>query len=300
MPLRVRVASIAGLTVGLAGLLSAGPASGQNPAPDAQKAKAAAIENMKKLKIDKPTLVETDNFLVVGTIPEAKAKSLAETLEKTLKVARAAAKFEATETAWKGKLTVYYLPEADDYKTFMRRVLQLQPDTIYTDFRAEPPLVVEPADVPGKATEADVYARLAGRIAGELLRAKGTGTQVIPEWLRDGFGRAAALRADGTTSNRYKTYRTQARAAVLNPKIGRSSTLADVMSGEKGTEILATSFAEFLAFGPKAAEFAKFLDALRPSEENPNPTPQIGFTALGWKDEMAVELAWKRWVQTGK
>lgn len=300
MPLRVRIVSIAWLVIGVVWLADVRSAAGQNPSDVAKKAKAIAIENMKKLKIDKPTVVETDNFLVVGTIPEAKAKTLAETLEKTLTVARAAAKFEATELAWKGKLTVYYLPDSDDYKAFMRRVLQLPPDTIHTDFRAEPPFVVDPADLPGKPTETDLYTRLASRIAGELLRAKGTGTQVIPEWLRDGFGRAAALRADGTTATRYKTYRTQARAAVLNPKIGRPSTLANVMSGEKGTEILATSFAEFLAFGPKAAEFGKFLDALRPSEENPNPTPQVGFTALGWKDDMTVELAWKRWVQSGK
>jgi hypothetical protein len=74
------------------------------------------------------------------------------------------------------------------------------------------------------------------------------------------------------------------------------------MSGDKSAtgEALANSVAEFLAFGPKTVDFGKFLDALRPGEENQNPTVQTGFMALGWKDEAAAEAAWKRWVQTGK
>ena len=51
---------------------------------------------------------------------------------------------------------------------------------MYVDLRADPPLVVDPAELPGKPTDADLYAATAARVAGELLQAKGTGTQVIP------------------------------------------------------------------------------------------------------------------------
>jgi hypothetical protein len=300
MTLRARVA----FTTFVVGVLfvSPHPASAQDKKPDASKEKAAATENLKKIKIDKPTIHETDNFVIAGSLPEAKAKALGTVLEKTLKVARTAAKYDDKDTAWKGKFIVYFLPDADEYKSYMRRVLQVAPEGMYVDVRAEPPFIVDPVDLPGKPTDADQYANTAARVAGELLKAKGTGTQNIPTWLRDGFGRVSVMRAEGPMSQRYRTYRTQARAAILNPKGGKYPTLAEAMSSEKsaGGELLANSLAEFLAFGTKSADFGKFIEALRPSEENQNPTVQTGFMALGWKDDMTADLAWKRWVQTGK
>src|SRR5262245_35097723 len=142
----------------------------------AKKAKAAAVENLKKCKIDKPTIEETDNFIIAGSMPEAKAKALGAVLEKVLPAARKAAKYDEKEFAWKGKLTVYYLPDGEEYKLFMRRVLQAAPEGVHLDFRADPPLAVDPAELPGKPTDADLFAATAARIAGEHLRAKGTGT----------------------------------------------------------------------------------------------------------------------------
>ena len=297
MPLRARFA----FAVLFAAMLPApGPASAQDKKEDGAKARAAAAENFKKIKIDKPTIVETDHFVVAGTVSQEKAKALGAVLERTLAVARKAAQYDEKEEAWKGKLTVYFLPDADEYKSFMRRVLQAPPEGAFADFRDDQPLLVDPADLPGKPSEAELYARTAARVAGELLKAKGTGTQAVPEWLRDGFGRAAAVRAEGANSKRYQAYRAQARRAVLTPQGGKYATIADAMSGDKSSELLATHLAEFLAFGPPSKDFGKFLDALRPGEANPNPTVQSGFTALGWKDQAAAELAWRRWAQAGK
>ncbi len=267
------------------------------------KARAAATENLKKIKIDKPTVVETDNFLVVGSISEEKAKALAGVLEKTLPVARKAAKYDEKDVAWKGKLTVYYLPDGDEFKSFMRRVLQASPEGVYVDVKADPPLVVDPADsLPGKPSDADLFAVTAARVAGELLQAKGTGTQAVPAWLRDGFGRAAQMRAEGVNSKRYLTYKSAAKAAALAPKGGKATVIADAWSEARSAtgETLATSVAEFLAFGPKEKELGKFLDALRPNDTNPSPTVQNGFEALGWKEQATADAAWKKWVQTGK
>jgi len=268
---------------------------------DTTKAKAAILEKLKKIDITKPTIVETDHFFIAGSMPEAKAKALGTVLEKTLTVARKAAKYDDKDEPWKGKLVVYYLPNGDEFKSFMRRILQTSPEGAYIDFRSDPGFIVDPAELSGKPTDAELYANTAGRMAGELLKAKGTGTQMIPEWLRDGFGRVAVMRAEGLSSQRYMRYRTQAKTAILNPKGGMPPTIADAMKSEKSTtaELLANSLAEFLAFNPKV-DFGMFLDALRPSDGNPNPTAQNGFTALGWKDEKMADFAWKKWVQTGK
>lgn len=302
MPLRARFAALTALFA--IALASQSPSVAQDKEKKEEKdtkARAAATENMKKIKVENPTIEETDNFLIVGSISKEKAQALGKALEKTLTVARKAAKYDDKDAAWKGKLTVYYLPDSDEFKTFMRRVLQVPPEGIHADLKAEHPLLVDPAELPGKPADADLFAVTAARVAGELLRAKGTGTQNVPSWLRDGFGRVAQMRAEGVNGKRYLAYKNAARGAVLNPKTG-VSTIADAWSEAKSASVdaIGMSVAEFLAFGPKAADFGKFLDALRPSDANQNPTIQTGFEALGWKEQAQAEAAWKRWVQTGK
>lgn len=278
----------------------------QDKDKDGKAARDAALANMKKIKIDSPTVEESDNFVIVGTIAKEKAAALAKVLEKTLPVARKGAKYDDKDTAWKGKLIVYFLPDSGEFKSFMRSVLQKSAqDGAYIDVRTEPPFLVDPVEVVGKATDADMYAATAVRVAGALLQAKGgardDGSPNVPVWLRDGFGRVAQMRAEGLTAQRYTKYKSTVRTAVLNPK-GAPAPMSDAWSDAKSpvNEALATSVAEFLAFGPKAAEFDKFLGGLRPSEEVGNPTIQNGFMALGWKEQAQAEMAWKRWLQTGK
>ncbi len=297
MILRARFALAAAL--GILAVTSTAPATAQEKKGEA---KAAAIEALKRLKVSKPTVVETKNFVVAGTLPEAKAKSLGLVLEKTLAVASKAAKYDPKDSPWRGgKLVVYFLPDPEEFKSFMRRVLQVSPEGAHADLRADPPLLVDPVELPGKPTEADQFAATAALMAGELLKAKGTGTQRVPEWLREGFGRVSAMRAEGTTSKRYLAYRTQAKATVFGTRSGKPATISEAWSGQRSptSELLANSLAEFVAFRPKN-DFGKFLDALRPGEGNRTPTSMSAFMALGWKDEASAEAAWKNWVRTGR
>ena len=298
MPLRV----LSALTVALCALASL--AQDNDKAAMVAQAKEKAVASLKKADVEKPTVVETDNFLVVGSMTEAKAKELGGVLEKAAALARKALKYEAKEEAWKGKLTVYFMPNNAEFKALMRRAFQQPPvEGLYADLRAEPPLLVDPADAPGKPTDADLYANTAARVAGEYLKAKGTGAQNVPDWLRDGFGRATVLRAEGATSKRYREYKAQAKAA-LYPRAGNPPAMKDLWGDTKvaGSDALATAFAEFLAYGPAAAKFPMFLDGLKPSENVAAPTVEQALDAAGWKDKdlPALETAWKRWVLTGR
>jgi hypothetical protein len=59
--------------------------------------------------------------------------------------------------------------------------------------------------------------------------------------------------------------------------------------------VLATSLAEYLAYGPGAANFVKLVVGLRP-DENGNPTSiPAAFEAAGWKDLGMLESAWRKW-----
>lgn len=300
MPLRVPVALGLALCVALA---APDRTSAQDKEKDKALVKAArdtAVANLKKASIDKPTVVETDNFLVVGSLSEEKAKALGAVLEKTTALARKTLKYEDKEPSWKGKLTVYFLPDNAEFKALMRRAFQQPPEGVYADLRADPPVLVDPADAGAKATEADQFAATAARVAGEHLKAKGTGTQSVPDWLRDGFGRVTAMRAEGTAAKRYTAYRAQAKATLAN----KGGKLADVWGESKtaGGDVLATSFAEYLAYGPGAGKFGIFLDGLKPSENITEPTVPQALDAAGWKDKdlPALDAAWKKWVAAGK
>src|SRR5262245_64034392 len=78
--------------------------------PEAARQKAAAVANMKKAELGNSAVVETDNFLVVTTLSEEKAKALGALLEKVVPVARKALQYDEKDVPWKGKLAVYVLP----------------------------------------------------------------------------------------------------------------------------------------------------------------------------------------------
>lgn len=300
MPVRALPALLVALGAALAVTLTApAPAPAQDKDKDAalvKAAKDAAVANLKKAGIDKPTVVETPGYLVAGSLSEEKAKALGEALEKTTAVARKALKFDDKEAPWKGKLTVYFMPDNAEFKALMRRAFQVPPEGAHSALRADPPFLVDPAEATGKATDADLYFSTAARVAGAHLQGKGTGTQNLPDWLRDGFGRVTAMRAEGASSKRYTAYKALARGAVA-----KGAKLDDVWGAEKSpaADALGQSFAEYLTYGPGAAKFPMILDGLKPGENNEAPTIQQALEAAGLKEKdkgfAMVEAAWRKW-----
>lgn len=297
MRLRPRLSLLALVTaVGLASLDS--PTTAQEKKDDkttAAKQKAAVVANLKKADLT-AAVVETDNFLVATPLPEEKAKALGAALEKVVPVARAALQFEEKEEAWKGKLAVYHLPEGRDFKGFMRTAVGAQPEGVHYALRTDEPFVVNPVDVPAKATDAEQVANGAAVVATAFLKAKGS-TAAVPDWLAGGFGRVTAMRAEGVNSTRYQKHKTASRGVA-----NKGAKVTDLWAETKpaNADVLANSFADYLAYGPGKANFVKLIYGFRP-DENGNPTsPQQAFEAAGWKDLAMLEAAWRKWAVTGK
>ncbi|MCE9561484.1 MAG: hypothetical protein K8U57_05465 [Planctomycetes bacterium] len=263
---------------------------------DPTKQKATALATLKKGGLDKATVVETDNFLIASSLPEEKAKALGVVLEKVVPVARKALQFEEKEEAWKGKLTIYVIPDTRDFKSFMRTVVMKDPQGVYFDLRTEDPFVADPVDVSAKATEADQFAAVATTVAAAFLKARGS-TASMPDWLEGGFARVTALRAEGTGSARYTKYKTAARAAVAGPKGGKPGTFGEVWGEMKvaTTEILSNSAVEYMAYGPGAMNFIKLIYGFRPNENGDTPATAQAMEAAGWKDTAVLEKAWQKW-----
>lgn len=291
------------LTLALVTAVTATVAQDKKDSTDdlAKKQQAATAGNLKSAAIGKTALVETQNFLVVGTLTPEKGKALGAVLEKVVPVARKALQYEEKEEAWKGRLAVYYLPDGADFKNFIRAVVMKQPEGVHFDLRADAPFVVDPVETPAKATEADQFAASAATVAGAYLRAR-AGTAAVPEWFVHGFGRVTAARAEGTNSRRYQAYKTTSRAAVLGPKGGTPPAIADLWAETKpaNAALLADSLAEYLAYGPGSVNLLKFVYGFRPDENGNVPGPNQAFEAAGWKDLAMLEAAWRKWVTTGK
>jgi hypothetical protein len=267
----------------------------QETKQDALRQKQTASANLKKADIAKTTLVESEHFIIVTTLTQPKARALAQALEKVGPIARKALRFEAKEEAWKGKLTIYYLPDNRDFKSFIRSVVGMQPGGIHYDLRADDPFIVDPVDVPARASDGEQFHQAAGIVAGAYLKAK-AGSASLPEWLVGGFGRVTALRADGLNSRRYSAHKSAARSA------SRTGKPAELWSDAPpdNSETLANSFVEYLAYGPGAANFGKLLEGFRPDNNGNTPSVQAAFEAAGWKNLTMLDAAWKKWAGSGR
>jgi hypothetical protein len=263
-----------------------------------EKLKKAAAANLAKAEVTKTATVETDSLIVCSTLPEAKTKALADQLQKVHALGRKVLQFEEKDDIWKGKLTVYYLPETKAYKNFVRSVAQSRPDESYFfSLRSDPPFVVESAGGSEKATEPEQFGEAGSHIAAALLVNKGGTGTTFPEWVKGGLGRAISLRAEGPTSKRYGNYKAASRRVVLGG--GKGVPISEVWEGKgKDSEVLATSLMDYIAFGPGQSNFLKFINGFRPTENNQSPGVPQALEAAMWKQE-TLEAAWKKWVQAG-
>lgn len=275
---------------------SGSAAFAQDAKKDVARQKEVAAANLKKAELGKATVVESTHFLIATPLPESKAKALGAVLDKVVPIARKALQYEEKEEAWKGKLTIYFLPDSRDFKSFIRSVVAMQPSGVHYELRADDPFIVDPVDVPAAATEAEQFANAAAVVAGAYLKAKG-GSAALPEWLINGFGRVTALRAEGLNSRRFVAHKAAARTAA-----SRGGKPTELWGDAKPTnaDVLANSFVEYLAYGPGAANFAKLISGFRPDEGGNTPGVPAAFEAAGWKDLTMLEAAWKKWAVTGK
>ena len=132
-------------------------------------------------------------------------------------------------------------PEGSDFKSFIRSVVVSQPEGVHYSLRSDEPFVVDPADGPANATEAEQHERDGSR--GECL-SEGKGgllARLAHRRLRASDGNARRLNA-----RRYLAYR---RCPALANRGGKPTGLW-AESPPASAEVLANSFAEYLAYGP--------------------------------------------------
>jgi hypothetical protein len=268
-------------------LIAADPGRADDPKPDPLEAlKKSAGENWERLAAGPSAFAETPHALLVGPkAMEDKLKGVGELIEKHHDHA-AKALFTGKEVPFKGRVTVYLLPEADMIDTFIRRIEKrrplgrekgsLSPDDDKLFVAAAPPR--QNTDPPVEVAAAQLVASLV------LQRKAGNGTQ-LPDWLLSGFGRATYYRVSGATN---KAVAADRQAAA---RLARMRSAQDVWTGVLNAAeaaVLDPALADFLAYGPGRMKFVALVEAFRPGENEGRKTTEQALQAVELKSDLIV------------
>jgi len=278
----------AGLTL-LAGLACSARAD--------DKLKAQAAEAMKKAGVADARVIETEHLVVATVLPEAKAKALADGLEKVFVQAAKALKLEPADT--KGHVTLFTFADLDNYRQFQRSVLKQRPDD---DEYASFDVKRDDAYVAVSARRSEKSPNFEALSGGELCRAllaKKAGNAKLPEWMKDGFARAVTWRLNPTAAGTDRA--TVTRLAPPLRKGAKSATpvVDRAWSGTgKEKDAVAASLMDYFTSGPGAEKFGNVLSTLVPTDATATPTFADALKGADWMVE-DLERAWREWVSKG-
>ena len=280
-------------------------APGQDEATDLSKKQAAAVESaVKKLELKKIGRAEGKYASIVTTLPEDKAKLMAQAADKFYEAAVGLLKFDDSAKPWPGKLAIYVFAERSGFTDFLRTVEMRRPEPEDKDsvsLRGDTPHLAMFLSGEGK-NAAPAELEVGEDVAGALFRAKAGAGAVVPTWLKKGFTRAVRWKLNPQFAaferGKVRPMLVDGRKGVAWPK-GFAPVKVPQLWGDELAEIdrerLAASVIEFMTAGPDAAKFGPSLSALRESDENKNPNFDSVMKAFGKEKAEDFEAAWKAW-----
>ena len=261
------------------------------------KLKKQAADAMQKADVDDARVVETQHLVVASSLPEAKAKALADGLEKVYVQASKALKMTADET--KAQVTVYLFADVDHFRQFQRAVLKERPDDdeyATANLKRDDALVAVSARRGEKDPKFDA---LAGTELSKALLAKKAGSAKLPGWMTDGFAKAVAWRLSPASGSAERA--TVSRMAPA-PKKGAKAGYTVVDKAWSGTvkekEVVGASLMDYFTSGPGSEKFAGVLSAMIPTDAGTMPTFQDALKAADLTVE-DLDRQWREWVAKG-
>lgn len=266
-----------------------------------KKQKEAAEANVKVAEL-KLAAAETPDLLVYAPYSETKTQAIAGVMQKAYMSASKALGVKTDEPVFAGKLTVYVMPNTKMYRQFVLKVAKRVPDrkeSFRFELSGDVPTVLNGIEPSGKSTDVQVAADAASVVGAAVLRQKIGGT-APPEWLLLGFGRATYVRSDGPSGAKLTAHKQKLRT-LMSKSRGQAFKCEVAISGSSGgdNDLVATSLAEYLAYGPQADKFSALVGALKPDENGNAPSFDQALQSLEWTPD-AFEMGWQKWVATGK
>jgi hypothetical protein len=272
-------------------------AFGQDKKPTAEKLQEMATDALKKSDVKDARVAVSDNLIVGSALPEAKAKAMADSLQKTYVAASKVLKFENEEIK-NTRIILYSFAELDNFKQFQRSVLKVRPDDdefAIFDIKADVPFIAVSARRGDKNPNFEVLA--ANEICRALLQKKG-GNARLTEWMKDGFARAVQMRVNPGSVGTDRS--TVMRMAPRLAKTAKANPVVDKAWSGTGKEkdLVAASLMDFLTYGPGAEKLSNVLNGLIPSDGTTDPNFGMALMAADWMLE-DLDRAWRDWLAKG-
>jgi len=263
--------------------------------PEVQQQTSARLNWKRAFEKDPPEPAETKHLLIFGTVPGKTLKEVGEALEAHFELAHKALEMDDKRDMWKGKLTVFLIPEKADYDKFIRRVERRYPEEGEHGsavVRSDEPHVVAGPPRAADGPPADAHA---GEQVAIALMIKKVNAD-LPFWVRSGFGRATAMQA-ATPEKRAQEYR-----KALGYIQVKKRTAADAWGGRLETAeapVVRGTVLAYLAYSGRTAKFVPFLMAFRPTEERPEPTTADALKSVEVAPDRLHNL-WLAWLRTAR
>jgi hypothetical protein len=252
--------------------------------------KATAEGHWSALRVPPPGRAESANFLVYGTAPEARLQALAAALEKQYAAAVKALQFEKDEKPWAGKMAVHVFADRTQQRSFIRQVEKRSPNDAEQGSHVVAGDAPHVAAAPGKGRDAPTADAEAGyQMAAALLAARAK-VVPLPEWLVVGFGRATAAQAANAPPGVRKR---------VPRELARRFKAADAWNDALPAELrfaVGVGVADYLFYGNGVEKPAEFLQAFRPSDEQPTKTTADALAAVMLTPEQ-LETGYLRWLK---
>lgn len=270
-------------------------------AQETKKADAFAEDAIKKLDLKSTNINDRKDFVLVTTLPEARAKALADVLQTVSTTATSKLKLEKPEKE-DPKPVVFVLPDLDVYGSFVRKFQERRPEKDElgsTHIDKDKPHVVVAPPIGEKNPNWEVMA--GSELAKFWLEKKGSKIN-LPQWMKDGYGTAVLMRAKVKGMEVERTKQKKLLLPAPPAKAAKPDVRIDWAWKEPGKpqgDAAGAAFMEYLVFGPKDEMLEKLLGGLRPSEEVRNPTFTGVIQSFEWKVE-DLDRDVRVWLATGK
>lgn len=261
------------------------------------KLKKQAAEAMQKADVDTARVVETQHLVVATTLPEARAKALADGLEKVYAQVAKALKLTPDET--KTQVTVYVFAEVDHFRRFQRSVLKERPDD---DEYATADMKRDDAFVAVSARRREKDPKFDALAGGELSRAllgKKAGSAKLPGWMTEGFAKAVMWRLTPASGSAERAMVSRMAPALRKGAKGVTPVVDKAWSGTvKEREVVAASLMDYFTSGPGAEKFGGLLSAMIPTDAAAMPSFLDALKAADLTVE-DLDRQWREWVAKG-
>ncbi len=266
-------------------------------ASDAKSSDGRMIELVGLFKLvlsaEEPVVAETKNLIVLTPKSIGKrAQEWAKLAEKHRDLALKTLDLD-DEEAQEAKVGIFIWANADQLKTYIRRVEKRSPEKDEVAVVNPDDWVLRAAGLVGNSKEGTLGEHRAGEmVAAMMIGRKAKRTNKVPEWLTMGFGRATTWKL--ATPSLRPLLDEKRRVAAYSKKWNGWQVICGEASGPDSLALQASAV-YYLAFGPSASKFTKFVEGFQLDDNNNTRSLDQVIEYSGIERE-AFSSGWQKWV----